>query len=127
MRIFARRKITDPVSLPDRYFALEPNEWLWSEAFAQEIGKDIKAIKRPAFSSAADFALSIFNQEFDYIVAQSIFSHTGLDHFERAVEQASLALAVTGQFLFTALSEDTAGFGQLRQGEEELEWVYLDA
>lgn len=86
--------------LPERYHGIEPNDWLVREAISKEIGSDLIGIKKPVFSSNSDFDYSVFGRTFDYIVAQSIFSHTAPDlarsalgPLRRVMHDASLALA----------------------------------
>jgi cyclopropane fatty-acyl-phospholipid synthase-like methyltransferase len=62
-----------------RYFGIEPNEWLIEDAINNQIGKDLISLKQPQFDHNSDFKTDVFSQQFDFIVAQSIFSHTGSD------------------------------------------------
>ena len=110
--------------LPGRYFGIEPNERLWREIVAKEIGNDLLTLKQPRFSANAEFDFACFGASFDMIIAQSIFSHAGSDLFERAVASAAGVLAPDGQFLFTVLSEGTPGFGQLGDGAQSEGWFY---
>ncbi|MEZ5776739.1 MAG: class I SAM-dependent methyltransferase [Paracoccaceae bacterium] len=87
--------------LPDRYFGIEPNGWLIEDAKRLEIGADIFAIKRPRFDGNDAMRFDVFGETFDYVVAQSIFSHTGADVFGKALAAAQAVLAPRGQFLFT--------------------------
>src|SRR6476660_5378603 len=68
-----------PYLLPGRYFGLDPNKWLIDEAIDKELGRDIINLKRPTFRHEDDFRISQFKTSFDFIIAQSIFSHTGSD------------------------------------------------
>lgn len=69
-----------PYLLEDRYCAVEPNAWLVEQAIAGELGgDDIIKIKRPRFDHNDEFRVGMFGTSFDFIVAQSIFSHCGLD------------------------------------------------
>ena len=62
-----------------RYFGIEPNKWLVDEAIENNIGKDLVQIKEPRFDYNSDFSSDVFSEKFDFIIAQSIFSHTGND------------------------------------------------
>ncbi len=110
--------------LPGRYFGIEPNAWLWQSAINNEIGQDIFNIKKPTFSAVESFDANVFGITFDFIVAQSIFSHTGVSLLKSALESGSAALKPRGQFLFTALTEGTPGFGILPRGDDTDGWVY---
>ena len=66
-----------PYLLPDRYFGIEPNSWLIEDAIERQIGADMVRIKRPQFSDSDAFTANVFAEKFDFILAQSVFSHTG--------------------------------------------------
>jgi SAM-dependent methyltransferase len=59
-----------------KYRGVEPNRWLIEEAIENQIGQDLIRIKKPRFDYNADFIANIFEEQFDFILAQSIFSHT---------------------------------------------------
>ena len=61
------------------YYGVEPNRWLIEDAIEREIGADIIRIKQPRFVHHDTFTCREFGVRFDYILAQSIFSHAGLD------------------------------------------------
>lgn len=63
----------------NRYFGIEPNKWLIEDAISNQIGKDLIQIKKPQFDHNPDFSTDVFSVQFDFIVAQSIFSHAGSD------------------------------------------------
>jgi SAM-dependent methyltransferase len=65
-----------PYLLPGHYHGIEPNRWLVEDAIANQIGADMVRIKQPRFDGNAEFRCDVFDTEFDFIVAQSIFSHT---------------------------------------------------
>ena len=64
-----------PYLLPGHYHGIEPNQWLVEDAIANQIGADQVRIKQPRFDANADFRCDVFDTDFDFIVAQSIFSH----------------------------------------------------
>jgi len=64
-----------PYLLPDRYFGIEPEEWAVKDGIANEVGDSLIKLRRPRFYYGSDFNLGSFKVKFDYIVAQSIFSH----------------------------------------------------
>ncbi|MET3597480.1 cyclopropane fatty-acyl-phospholipid synthase-like methyltransferase [Mesorhizobium shonense] len=66
-----------PYLKKNRYFGIDPNKWLIDEAVRNEIGESIVKIKECAFDFNANFDCSVFMTKFDYIIAQSIFSHSG--------------------------------------------------
>lgn len=59
----------------DRYFGVEPEAWLVEEGFARELGQDARRLKRPRFDHNRDGRIDMFGQAFDFIIAQSVFSH----------------------------------------------------
>ncbi|MDJ0614780.1 MAG: class I SAM-dependent methyltransferase [Rhizobiaceae bacterium] len=110
--------------LPDRYCGIDPNKWLIDQAFEQEIGQDVIQIKRPRFDYNAEFKMDVFGHPFDFIVAQSVFTHTGSDLFKTGISSARYALAEDGQFLFTVLTEGSTNFGKYPSGYEQKGWKY---
>ncbi len=61
-----------------RYYGIEPNKWLIEDAVKNQIGQDMFDIKKPTFDHNDDFHVN-FPVKFDFILAQSILSHTGSD------------------------------------------------
>src|SRR4029079_8095534 len=61
--------------LPEHYYGIEPEQWLIKEGIQKEIGQDLIDLKRPSFNNDSNFTLSVFQRNFDYLIAQSIFSH----------------------------------------------------
>ena len=89
-----------PYLQPGGYFGIEPNAYLIEAAFDQELGADIRRIKQPTFAHVADFSIP-FDGPFDIIVAQSIYSHTGLPLLRRSVAAIADKLAPDGMALVT--------------------------
>lgn len=110
--------------MPRRYCGIEPNHWLIEQACEMELGADLFRIKQPRFDASAEMRFDVFGTRFDYIVAQSIFSHTGRDLFGHGLVQAAGVLADRGQLLFTVLSEGTRGFASSIRGADTSGWVY---
>ncbi len=84
-----------------RYFGIEPNEWLVDDGFARELGEDARTLKRPRFSPDPNFDCTVFGESFDFIVAQSIITHSGHRQTRRLFETAALALKPGGAFLLS--------------------------
>ncbi|QGX96786.1 class I SAM-dependent methyltransferase (plasmid) [Roseovarius faecimaris] len=111
--------------LPGRYTGIDPNSWLWQEAIDKEIGADLIALKAPRLLDEADFRMTgVADDSADYIVAQSIYSHTGADLFTLSVAAAARCLSPTGQFLFTAILPDDAGVDRMPRGPAHEGWLY---
>lgn len=112
-----------PYLLPGHYHGIEPNLWLVEDAIANQVGADMVRIKQPRFDGNADFRCDVFATDFDFIVAQSIFSHTlrelavrGLRNFRGALAPGGL---VACTFVDTAPAPPAASIGA--DG-----WVYPD-
>lgn len=74
--------------LPGRYFGIEPHQWLIEEGIRYELSSEVVRIKQPAFSHDSQFTLTIFNREFDFILAQSVFSHASQSQISRCLSEA---------------------------------------
>jgi cyclopropane fatty-acyl-phospholipid synthase-like methyltransferase len=83
------------------YYGIEPNQWLVHEAIQREIGQSLADLKTPTFSDSIDFDAVQFDVKFDFIVAQSIFSHAGPALVERALSQFAATLVEDGLALVT--------------------------
>ncbi len=59
------------------YFGIDSNRWLIDDGIDRELGRDAIDLKRPRFSYNDDFNCAVFNQQFDFIMAQSIVTHAG--------------------------------------------------
>ena len=107
-----------PYLLPDHYCGLEPNDWLVREGIDKEVGADLARLKRPLFRQDDDFALSRFGRTFDFVLAQSVFSHTSKAQIEACLAESKRVLAPGGLFVATFLEgkEDYGGDA----------WVYPD-
>lgn len=102
--------------LPNRYFGIEPEEWLIEKGIEEECGKDLIRIKSPAFSIDSNFNCTIFGQKFDFLLAHSIFSHATEAQIQQCLAQASACMHTQSLFLATFV-----------EGEENYrgtEWVY---
>jgi SAM-dependent methyltransferase len=64
-----------PYLLPGHYFGVEPAAAVVEQGLERELGGSIVAVKRPHFSYDADFRLDVFGVQFDFVLAQSVFSH----------------------------------------------------
>jgi SAM-dependent methyltransferase len=100
-----------------KYFGVEPQEWLVEEGIKRELGEALVQIKRPTFFfSDSPQTIADAKVSFDFAVAQSIFSHCGLDLITGWLSAISRALAQDGALLATFLpgEEDSPRTG----------WVY---
>ena len=102
-----------------KYFGVEPNEWLVDEGIKRELGETLLKIKRPTFffSDSPD-AIAQAKVGFDFALAQSIFSHCGLDLIKGWLSAISHSLAQDGALVATFLiGEEDAG---------QTGWIYPD-
>src|SRR4029450_11734829 len=98
----------------DKYVGIEPNEWLVRQGIRHEIGETLLQIKRPKFYFTDSPAiLANIKIAFDFAVAQSIFSHCGLDLIAPWLSFIARSLAVDGALVATFLigEEDSPKMG----------------
>lgn len=84
------------------YTGLEPNAWLIQDGIDREVGQDQIRIKEPHFVIADNGAgLAEDDKRFEYLLAQSIFSHCGVDLLDRWLSEASPLLVDSGALVAT--------------------------
>ena len=105
-----------PYLLPGNYYGIDPNQWLIDDGIKTEVGPSLVELKRPTFSNDADFTLTTFGRTFDFMVANSIFSHATAAQVNRCFAEAAKALAPTGIFAATYFAGD--------HDYDGTEWVY---
>lgn len=90
-----------------KYFGLEPHQWLVEAGIRHELGEEIVQIKRPTFffTDSPD-ALVRKGISFDFALAQSIFSHCGLDLIRGWLSAISRSLARDGALVATFLPDE---------------------
>ncbi|MGN7297453.1 class I SAM-dependent methyltransferase [Ferdinandcohnia sp. SAFN-114] len=109
-------KLFIPYLLPNRYYGIEPNQWLVNEGIEKELGNDIIKVKKPRFIYRSDFLLSTFNMKFDYILAQSIFSHASPAQINTCLLEVAKCIKENGTFIATFVKGTTDYKGE--------KWVY---
>jgi len=100
-----------------KYFGVEPNNWLVEAGIEHELGKDVVPTKRPTFFfSGSPETVVRAKVSFDFALAQSIFSHCGLDLIRGWLSAISQSLADDGALVATFLPahEDSTRTG----------WIY---
>lgn len=107
-----------PYLLPGRYFGIEPEAWLIEAGIENELGRDAVRIKRPTFSHIDDFRLSSLGKAFDFIVAQSIFTHAPARQIRTCLTEAKKVLAHDGTMAAT--------YFEGPDNHEGDEWLYPD-
>lgn len=101
-----------------RYCGIDPNKWLIEDAINNQVGKDLIAIKKPRFDYNSDFITNVFSQQFDFIIAQSIFSHAGRDLISTALHNFKESLKSHGLIAVTFIEgiSDFKGSGWIYPG-----------
>jgi SAM-dependent methyltransferase len=90
-----------------KYFGIEPAEWLVAEGIKQELGETVVLTKRPTFFfSDSPESVDRAKLSFDFALAQSIFSHCGLDLIKGWLSAVSRSLAQDGALVATFLPGD---------------------
>ena len=102
--------------LPGRYCGVEPEQWLIDEGIRHEVGRDLIDLKQPLFSNDGDFTLSVFDRQFDFILAQSIFSHASEPQINRCLGEARKVMGPASIFVATFVEGDQNYSGK--------DWVY---
>jgi len=111
-------KLFIPYLLPGRYFGIEPEKWLIEEGIEKELGQDIIRVKKPVFSNDADFNLDVFDREFDFMMAQSIFTHASQAQIRKCLSEAKKVMKPAAVF-----AANYIGGEENYEGDE---WVYPD-
>ena len=109
-------KLFIPFLRKGNYYGVEPNKWLIEEGIKYELGSEIIKIKSPTFNHSDNFDLKSFDQTFDFIIAQSIFSHTSKAQINKCLTEVETVLATQGLFLAT--------FVLGKDNYEGNDWVY---
>ena len=104
-----------------RYYGLEPNRWLVEAGIREHIGRSLCELKHPTFLYHSDFSATRFGITFDYILAQSIFSHSGREIVAKCFAEFKICLAPNGLVLATFVRTDQLGQTGDYQGSG---WIY---
>lgn len=113
-----------PYLRPGHYFGVEPNQWVVEEGIRHELGQDLVEIKHPTFRYVDDFSVGGFGVEFDFALAQSVFTHTYPDLTRTGLRGIAEALAPRGM-LFANFCEDGVAPQQGTQSNTKSSgWLY---
>jgi SAM-dependent methyltransferase len=109
--------------LDGHYCGIEPNVPILQDGLREHFGWDgpdswVMRKKKPRFRTATDFDVASFGVDFDFILAQSVISHTGVAETNRFFEQCARAMTDTTTVLFT--------FVEGASNCEENGWFYPD-
>ncbi len=105
----------------NKYFGVEPNEQLLLEGMDSEVGRSLIDLRNPLFFHVDNFNF-YFNgrapsEGFDYLLAQSIFTHTTQGQATRLMNAASNAMHEKSLFVATFMKADSIN-------DNPSEWVY---
>ncbi|KAJ1389048.1 hypothetical protein B484DRAFT_425768, partial [Ochromonadaceae sp. CCMP2298] len=108
------------------YYCVEPHSELIREAAKHDIGSDLFSLKQPHIYSGSEalFEFDVFDKyDFDFLLAQSILSHTGLGLVRFLLEEFAQLLSPDGLALVTliTLHPDMPVGHKLHTGND---WVY---
>ena len=98
-----------PYLRPGRYFGIEPLEWLLQAGIREELGPSAIEVKKPTFIHDDNFTLTAFGRKFDFLLAQSIFSHTSQQQLRRCLSEAAKVMEPHSIFA-ASFFEDTSNY-----------------
>lgn len=81
-----------PYLLPGRYYGIDPMEWMVEAGIECEVGEDLIRIKRPTLSNDDQLNLTVFKQDFDFILAQSVLTHFTRPMLDKCLEEAAAVM-----------------------------------
>jgi len=98
------------------YYGIEPEKWLLKEGIRKNVGRSLISLRRPQFSHDTNFSFGVFGCKFDFILAQSIFSHATQKQIKRCLSEAAKVMHPESIFAATFVKGD--------KNYEGDEWVY---
>ncbi len=120
-------KFLIPYLAKGNYYGVEPDTALVDAGIEHELGECQLALKAPTFSDSASFAFHRFSTTFDYILAQSILSHTDQSQLRIFLLSAKAALKPKGILLFTYFKGQTnyegTGWRRMPSATYTPEWM----
>lgn len=83
------------------YTGIEPLQHLVREGIEKELGGEIIKMRKPTFYYSGAFDLSALGGKYNYILAQSIFSHADMRQIDTCLSEVKKVLLPSGKFVFT--------------------------
>ena len=108
---------------PGHYFGIDPNKWLIQSAISEDLGEELIKLRKPRFDYNAQFQFDVFDTRFDFIVLQSILSHTGADLLDLALSNAGSAMHEKTLLLVTVIHQEQAS-ANMPSGKAVMGWNY---
>ena len=81
-------RLVDPLPSPGALFRHRAGALAGRGGHRARNGRDAIRIKRPTFSHNEDWRLSVFDRDFDFMVAQSIFTDTAISQMRVIMSEA---------------------------------------
>jgi SAM-dependent methyltransferase len=107
-----------PYLRPGHYTGLEPNRWLVEDGIRNNLGDELVALREPHFLYNADFDISANGTSYDFVLAQSIFSHTHARLMRSALAMLRRGIRAQGVLIATYVE------GPRESEADGNEWVY---
>lgn len=101
-----------------KYKAIEPEKWLVDEAFEKEIDEDVIIKKAPEISNNIEFVMDFAGENFDFILANSIFIHASLSQICQCIENVKEKMKESSVFIFNFIPG---------KDSKNTEWTYPGA
>lgn len=86
---------------PGGYHGIEPEAWALDDGKAANLGEEFLAMKQPVFSNDSNFTLSTFGEKFDFMIANSIFTHAPARLIHRCLAEARAVMHKDSIFVAT--------------------------
>jgi len=120
-------KLFIPYLKKGNYYGIEPNEQLLHIGIDEELSQGMIDFKLPTFNTSPNFDIHAFGIDFDFILAQSIFSHADQSQIKRCLQQVSKHLKPYGKFIFTFFAGSTnySGTGWTRMPSAVYQYPWL--
>jgi SAM-dependent methyltransferase len=85
------------------YFGIEPNETMLSAGIEELLEPELLKYKRPRFDSTDQFDFSVFDNEFDFVLARSVWTHASLSQIRAMLDGFASTAADNGVFFTSYL------------------------
>lgn len=106
------------------YYGIDPNKWLVEAAIKEELGEEFIQLKKPFFSYNDDFDVSVFDTKYNYIIAQSIFSHCTFALIKKALFSFIENIKDDGLICFTIIFRETRANSITSIKNLKEKWIY---
>lgn len=90
------------------YFGIEPNKSMLKQGIKSLLTPQIIEQKQPSFQHNSDFDASVFNTQFDFFLARSIWTHASKRQIEAMLDSFSYYTQPSAKFLTSFLQSETS-------------------